>query len=182
MLLRGGKTFNKSAFKQYINKFYYPLENMQDSVDRLKIAEAAKRIDMQTMEYGSYQPILAPTSHWPNNLGLLWERAVDIVMTSFGRQGNTEPVSPDDPRVFDTKRKRLNAAIQKCFNSDPPIPMFINVKEKPEGANDPYEHDIELVWEYDPDFPDPDNPPTLLFLTMVCVNEKLFPPEEIPPE
>ena len=180
MLFRGGVTFSKSAFKQYINKLYYPLENMQASVDKLKKAEAAGQINMQTMEYGSYQPILAPKHQWPHNLGLLWDRAVYTVMTSFDRQPNTQPVSPSDLRTVPAKKREwLNMAVRKCFNSVPPIPIFISVKVKADDADNPTEHDIELVWEYEPGYPPPENPPALLLLTMVCVPEKMFPVEEI---
>ncbi len=53
----GGAFYNNPEFKALMNSLYYPLENMKNSVAKLK---ASGQIDIETMEYGQYQPILAP--------------------------------------------------------------------------------------------------------------------------
>lgn len=161
---RGMRTYKDPEFRHHINSFYYPLWNMEQSVHRLKQATKAGLIDIETMEYGEYQPILSPLHEWPNDKGSVWKKAVGFAKTSLDAQINTEPLSPDDPRVFATKGLRLNAAIQKCFNSHPPIPMLIDVDEK--DIDDPHkdQHDIDFYWVD----ADKNTPPRLLLFTMIC--------------
>jgi len=67
----GGKIYNDPAYKNHINKFYYPLDNMKQSVAVLK---ASSLIDIATMEFGQYQPILSPLNTWPEKKGQFWLR------------------------------------------------------------------------------------------------------------
>jgi hypothetical protein len=79
-------------------------------------------------------------------------------------QPNTRPVSDDDPAVPLTKCALLDACVRKCFNSEPPICMQVNVTQKGKDDPDPTQHDILLVWDYEKG----SKVPTLLNLTMVC--------------
>ena len=80
-------------------------------------------------------------------------------------QANSKPLSKDQPDVVPlTKCALLDASVRKCFNSDPPICMQVNVTQKAKDAPDPSLHDILLEWEYGTG----SNVPTLLNLTMVC--------------
>ena len=67
----GGAFYNNPEFKALMNGLYYPLENMKSSVAKLK---ASGQIDIETMEYGQYQPILAPRDRWPHGGGNAWLR------------------------------------------------------------------------------------------------------------
>ena len=50
-------------------------------------------------------------------------------------QPNNIPLSRDEPNVIPlTRCALLDAAVRKCFNSEPPIPMLINVQQKPFDA------------------------------------------------
>lgn len=151
----GNEVYNNSDFKNYINWHYYPLPNMRDSV---KILKASPDIDIQTMEYGEYQPILAPLHKWPDNRGKVWYKSVSLARHSLKMQASD----------IGTKWDKLNDAVRKCFNSEPPIPMVIDVRQKEEGKPGAADHDIELIWEYAQDDPDHLKDPVLLRFTMVC--------------
>ena len=160
MMMMGGKVYETSSFKQAMDSNYYPLTSMQKSVDILK---NSPNIDIATMEFGQYQPILAPTPI--NQKGpKFWLQNMGRARIQLNAQANTDPVSLDDPTVPLTKCARLDACVRKCFNSDPPICMQVNVTQKSKDDPDPMLHDILLVWNYDPG----SKLPTLLNLTMVC--------------
>lgn len=164
----GNKVYNNLEFKQHINSFYYPLGNMETSVARLKAATAEGIIDIKTMEYGDYQPILSPPYEWPKGVGKVWKAAVGLAKASLDGQPSNEALSPDEPNNKPaTKGARLNDAIRKCFNSSPPIPMLIDVKERPMGDPDANKHGIDLYWEYK-DENNKNVPPVLLIFTMIC--------------
>jgi hypothetical protein len=159
-MMMGGKVYETASFKQAMDSNYYPLESMKKSVDILKNAQ---NIDIETMEFGQYQPILAATEI--NQKGSkFWLQNVGRARVQLTAQANTEPVSDDDPTVPLTKCARLDACVRKCFNSDPPICMTVNVTQKGKGDPDPTQHDILLVWDYDSG----SKVPKLLNLTMVC--------------
>jgi hypothetical protein len=160
MMMMGGKVYETASFKQAMDSNYYPLGSMQKSVGILK---NSPNIDIATMEFGQYQPILAPQQINPNG-PQTWLQNMGRARIQLNAQPNTDPVSDDDPTVPLTKCARLDACVRKCFNSDPPICMSVNVTQKGIGDPDPTLHDIVLVWDYDPG----SKVPKLLNLTMVC--------------
>ena len=160
MLIAGGKPYNNQQFKDHMNSLYYPLSAMQRSVERLK----SSSLDLATMEFGDYQPILSPLDQWPGDLGSKWERSKEYARAGLATQPNHTPLSADEPSVVPlTKLGLLDASVRKCFNSTPPIPMQIDVQEQPKDSPDAARHDIKLIWTYGSD-----GVPTLLRLTMVC--------------
>ncbi len=159
----GGAIFNNQDFKDHMNSHYFPLANMQASVAKLK---AADTIDIQTMQFGQYQPVLSPLDFWPGGRGKFWLREMGKARIDLSAQPNTRPLSNDEPDVIPlTKCCLLDACVRKCFNSDPPIPMKVDITEKRSDDPDSGVHDIRLVWEYGNGT---DKAPTLLNLTMVC--------------
>jgi hypothetical protein len=114
------------------------------------------------MEFGQYQPILAPLEINPNG-PKPWLKSVGFARLQLTAQPNTTPLSKDEPDVIPlTRCALLDACIRKCFNSATPICMQVNVTQK--DAPNPDLHDIVLEWEYGTG----SNVPTLLNLTMVC--------------
>jgi hypothetical protein len=161
MLMAGGRTYKNDQFKNLMNRNYYPLSAMQASVDKLK---ASRQIDITTMEYGEYQPILTPLDQWPNGSGADWEKSKNHARAGLASQPNNLPVSADEPSVVPlTKLGLLDATLRKCFNSTPPIPMQIDVQEQPHDSPNAAQHDIKLVWTYGTD-----GIPTMLRFTMIC--------------
>jgi hypothetical protein len=157
----GGRVYNNQQFKDHMNSYYYPLSNMQRSVEKLK---GSGQIDLKTMQWGQYQPILSPLDQWPGNTGMQWIKSKDEAREGLSTQANTRALSPDEPGVVpETKCDLLDAAVRKCFNSTPPIPMIIDVMEQAKDSASADQHDIHLDWEYGKD-----RIPTLLRLTMVC--------------
>lgn len=160
----GAGVFNNQQFKDHMNSHYYPLDKMKKSVEKLK---ASNQIDIETMEFGQYQPVLSPLDVWPDGKGKFWMREMGRARMQLSAQPNNTPLSNDEPDVIPlTRCALLDASVRKCFNSQPPIPMLIDVMQKPEDAPNPDQHDIRLVWEYAKD--GKDKVPTLLRLTMVC--------------
>jgi hypothetical protein len=169
MKFLGGAVLNNQPFKDYMNSLYYPLANMQRSVDALK---ASKQINLTTMEWGEYQQILAPLDRWPAPAGQHWIRLKNAARADLSVQANTASLSKDEPVVPPTKCALLDAAVRKCFNSTPPIPMFIEIMDKPVDAQNANLHDITLTWVYGKD-----GIPTLLEFTMHC---PFIPPDNNP--
>jgi hypothetical protein len=160
----GARIYNDPAYKSHINQFYYPLAAMKNSVATLKAA--SDLIDMATMEFGQYQPVLSPLNTWPKGKGQYWRREVGRARMDLTAQSNTIALSLDEPGVIPlTKCALLDACVRKCFNSEPdPIPMLIDVEEQQKDSPDANTHDIRCVWEY----ADGGKVPTLLRLTMIC--------------
>lgn len=160
-MMMGAKVYETSNFKQAMDSHYYPLANMKQSVAILKNSE---NIDIETMEFGQYQPILAPVEINPAG-PKAWLKNVGFARVQLTAQPNTTPLSKDQPDVIPlTKCALMDASVRKCFNSDPPICMQVNVTQKAKDAPDAHLHDIVLEWEYAAG----SNVPTLLNLTMVC--------------
>ncbi len=160
MMMMGGRVFETSEFKTAMDSHYYPLESMQQSVTILKNSQ---NIDIKTMQFGEYQPILAAKEI--NQKGAkFWLENVGRARVQLCAQPNSRAVSEDDPTVPLTKCALLDACVRKCFNSEPPICMNVNVTQKAPGDPDPTLHDILLEWDYDPG----SKVPKLLNLTMVC--------------
>jgi hypothetical protein len=159
-MMMGGKVYETPGFKQAMDSNYYPLASMQKSVD---ILQNSPNIDIETMEFGQYQPILAPQQINPNG-PKTWLQNMGRARIQLNAQPSTRQVSNDDPTVPLTKCGLLDACVRKCFCSDPPICMQVNVTQKAKDAPDSTMHDIILEWEYK----NGGDVPTLLNLTMVC--------------
>jgi hypothetical protein len=160
-MMMAGRAYETSSFKSAMDSNYFPLDRMKQSVE---ILTNSQNIDIATMEFGQYQPILAPAQIAPNG-PKEWLKHVGVARVSLAAQANTKPLSKDEPNVIPlTKCALLDATIRKCFNSSPPICMQVNVTQKAKGDPDPDAHDILLDWEYAAG----SNVPTLLNLTMVC--------------
>jgi hypothetical protein len=158
-----GTIYDNQDYKDQMNGNYYPLENMKRSVARLK---ASNQIDIETMEYGQYQPILSPLETWPNGSGKVWFKALGHARLQLAAQPNTTPLSNDERVVVPaTKCALLDASIRKCFNSEPPIPMKADIRQHQKDAPSSDRHEIRLVWEYGNG---EDQAPTQLNLTMIC--------------
>jgi hypothetical protein len=168
-MMMGGKVYETAGFKQAMDSNYYPLQNMIKTVDYLKNRDD---IDIATMQFGQYQPLLAPEAVQANKSPKFWWQQMGRARMSLTAQSNTDPVSENDPSVPLTKCARLDACVRTCFNSDPPICMQVNVTQKGKDDPDPGEHDILLVWDYAPG----SKVPTLLNLTMVCPYAPPVPP------
>jgi len=154
--------YNNPQFKAAMNIHYSPLETMKASVALLK---ASPQIDLASLQFGQYQPILSP-QELGTDAGLKrWMKEMGGARLQLSTKANTKPLSNDQPDVVPlTMCCLLDACVRKCFNSDPPICMVIDVKEQRVDSPDRDTHDIELVWEYG----GTDKVPTLLRLTMVC--------------
>lgn len=160
-MMMAARTYETTQFKQAMDSNYFPLDNMKRSVATLKNSNS---IDIETMEFGQYQPILAPASISPNG-PKAWLKNVGFARVDLTAQPNTKPLSTDQTDVIPlTKCALLDACVRKCFNSDPPICMQVNVTQKAKDSPDPGLHDILLEWEYGKG----SDVPTLLNLTMVC--------------
>lgn len=158
-----GAIYDDERFKQLMNRNYYPLENMRESVAILK---ASDEIDIRTMEWGQYQPILSPREKWPNGSGKAWFKSAGQARIQLAAQPNATPLSKDENVVVPpNKCALLDASVRKCFNSEPPIPIWMDTKQHRQDAPDADRHEISLVWEH---ANGEDQPPTLLRLTMIC--------------
>lgn len=162
-----GAIYDDEQFKQLMNGNYFPIENMKRSV---AILTASDQVDIRTMEWGQYQPILAPREKWPNGIGKAWLKSVGQARIQLSAQQNTAPLSMDERVVVPpNKCALLDASIRKCFNSEPPIPMLMDTKQHEREAPNSDQHEIRLVWEYGNG---EDQAPTLLRLTMICPHSK----------
>jgi hypothetical protein len=160
-MMMAGRVYESGEFKTAMDGNYYPLANMKKSVS---ILTNSQNIDIATMEFGQYQPILAPAEINPKG-PKAWLKHVGSARVSLTAQLNTKPLSRDEADVIPlTKCALLDASIRKCFNSDPPICMQVNVTQKAKNDPNADKHDILLEWEYAAG----SNVPTLLNLTMVC--------------
>ena len=160
-MMMGGKVYETKEFKQAMDSHYYPLAKMIESVNFLKNRED---IDIATMQFGQYQPLLAPEAVQADKSPKFWWQEMGLARMSLAKQPNTEPVSNGDTGAVPlTMCDRLDACVRKCFNSEPPICMSINVTQKANDDPNPGEHAIELVWDYNDA-----GAPILLNLTMIC--------------
>ena len=160
----GGVVSKDPVFHGDMNIHYRTVDKMKESLVILKQAG----LDVATMQFGQYQPKLAPTAI--GNLGAgWWDREVNKARTQLSAQANTTPLSRDEPKVIPpTKCALLDACVQKCFKSAEPIPMTIKVDMKEQSDPNPNQHDIVLDWVYGVS----SDVPTRLYLTMVCPYER----------
>src|SRR5882757_3872667 len=91
-----GRVYNNQNFKDLMNANYYPLDNMIKSVAILKTSD---HVDIQTMEFGQYQPILSPRDQWPNGIGKLWQKEMGRARMDLSAQASTSPLSKDESGV-----------------------------------------------------------------------------------
>jgi hypothetical protein len=160
-MMMSGKVYETQTFKKSMDSHYFPLDSMKESVAKLKSSD---NIDIETMEFGQYQPILAPAEINPKG-PKAWLKHVGFARVQLTALPNTTPLSKDEPNVIPlTKCALMDASVRKCFNTDPPICMQVNVTQKAKDSPDPNLHDIVLEWEYGTG----GDVPTLLNLTMVC--------------
>ena len=159
-MMMGGKVYEADDFKQTMDSKYYPVAKMIESVNFLKSRED---IDIETMHFGQYQPLLAPDAVKAGKSPKFWWQEMGRARMSLAKQPNKDPVFEGDtgPAPL-TRCDLLDACVRKCFNSDPPICMNVNVMQKSQDDPDPDQHAIELKWEYKGDVPN------LLVLTMIC--------------
>lgn len=159
----GSRTYTGASFKDLMNDNYFPLENMQRSVDALK---ASPDIDLPTLEYGQYHLILTSPDKWPDGSAAYWHKEKGRARVDLSTQPNCTPLSNDEPGVIPlTRCALLDASVRKCFNSVPPIPMKTNIITHEASDAFAHRHEIRLKWEY---ANGEDKAPTLLNLTMVC--------------
>jgi hypothetical protein len=112
-MMMGARVYDTDKFKQAMDSRYYPLDAMKQSVAILKNADS---IDIETMEFGQYQPILAPLEINPNG-PKPWLKSVGFARLQLSAQPNTTPLSKDEPDVIPlTRCALLDACIRKCFN------------------------------------------------------------------
>lgn len=158
-----GRVYSGDSFKDLMNDNYFPLENMQRSVDILKASDG---IHLPTLEYGQYHLILTPADRWPDGSAKHWQKEKGRARVDLTTQSNSTPLSNDEPGVIPlTRCALLDASVRKCFNSEPPIPMKTNIITHEASDAFAHRHEIRLKWEY---ANGEDNAPTLLYLTMVC--------------
>jgi hypothetical protein len=129
---------------------------IQRSVNRI----IAAGLNPSSVQWGQYQTAVLPQDQWPADTYRHWVKSTTDARTSLGNQFAWDGI------ISSTKVAVLDAAVQKCFSSTPPIPIIIDVKGKSASDSTRADHDIYLEWKNDPS----GNPPEILtlYLTMVC--------------
>jgi hypothetical protein len=161
-MMMGAKVYEAAGFKQAMDSHYYPLDNMKKSVAFLKNRED---IDIATMLFGQYQPLLAPEAVQADKTPKFWWQEMGGARMSLAKQPNDQPVVDyaKEKVVPLTRCDLLDACVRMCFNSEPdPICMNVNVTQKAQDDPNPDQHAIDLKWDYDGEVP------ILLHLTMIC--------------
>jgi hypothetical protein len=165
----GFSLYKDPKFKLLMNSNYYSVEAMQASVTALQkkgswTGKVSKQtVNIRTMVWGDYQPELNDSAMWPTQTYQYWVQKAGEARTSLAGQPNTLPLSPVDAAVPAHKHDLLDQGVQKCFNSTPPIPMLIDVREQLSGSANAAQHDVVLDWLLDTK-----GNLRLLLLTMVC--------------
>lgn len=153
--------YQTAPFKNFWTPYCGTVDAMRRSIATLN---AAQNIHLPALEYGQYQPILVPLANWAHFGSQHWAREVGNARLDLTQQANTHPLSNDEPaNVPLTRCALLDAALRKCFNSEPPIPIDNNVRQKRRDEADPDTHAIEVRWDYGSD-----GKPTMLHYTMIC--------------
>jgi hypothetical protein len=154
--------YQGAPFKNFWTQFCGSVDAMRRSIETLS---GSSDIHLPTMEYGQYQPILVPLQNWVDFGSQHWAREVGKARLDLTRQPNTQPLSNDEPtNVPLTRCALIDAAVRKCFNAEPPIPIDNNVRQKRKDEADADLHAIEVKWDYATD----GKTPTKLVYTMVC--------------
>jgi hypothetical protein len=152
------------AFLDAMN-FNYTTGQMPESVKKLK---EHGQLQLATMKWGDYQPILTPSHKWPGKTYQLWQESMQAARDSLAKQTNKLPLSPGDAAVPATKCDLADAAVRKCFNSEPPIQIIIDVLVKQASDPDPDLHDVKIEWATI-------NKEATLKFTMICPYEPPMP-------
>jgi hypothetical protein len=162
-IIAGLSVYMTRAFKDFWGDHYSTVPKMRKSVATLK---ASPKIDLPTLQYGQYQPVLAPLDQWEKFGSKYWAKEVGRARLHLTEQSNSQPLSRDEPHVVPlTRCALLDAALRKCFNSEPPIPIDVLVKQQPKDAPTARTHTLELRWTY---ANGDDKPPTCLHYSMIC--------------
>lgn len=162
-IIAGLSVYMTSAFKNFWRDHYSTVPKMRKSVATLK---ASPKIDLPTLQYGQYQPVLVPLAEWEKFGSKYWAKEVGRARLHLTEQPNSQLLSRDEPGVVPlTRCALLDAALRKCFNSEPPIPIDVQVKQQPKDAPTARTHTLELRWTY---ANGDDKPPTCLHYSMIC--------------
>lgn len=127
---------------------YKTPERMKCTIGLLREAEKDGLIDIATMEYGQYQPILA---NLHGDLKKKWLHEMGILRMELSAQGNVNPADttrpimvPGDRRVYASVCSLLDASVRKCFNEE--LCMDVVSRDKTEMDGDQDIHNIDLNW------------------------------------
>lgn len=161
-VIAGADVYRTDDFKKFwSDKYYGSVESMRAAIAKLK---ASRDIDLPTLEYGRYQPVLVPLDEWPNDGGKVWAKELGLARLHLTDQPNEVPLFEGERPPL-TRCALLDAAIRKCFNSEPPIPMDVHVRQQDMNSPDKDIHTVDLKWIYGDG---EDKPPTCLRFTMTC--------------
>lgn len=150
------------AFKTFWSQFCGTVDGMRKSIETLN---ASRAVYLPALEYGQYQPVLVPLTNWVDFGSQSWAKEVGNARLDLTRQSNAQPLSNDEPTNIPlTRCALLDAALRKCFNSEPPIPIDNKVRQKRKDEADSDTHGIEVSWDYAAD----GKTPTMLHYTMIC--------------
>jgi len=162
LITAGVSVYQGVPFKNFWTQFCGSVDAMRRSIETLN---ASPDIHLPALEYGQYQPILVPLQNWVDFGSQHWAKEMGTARLHLTQQANTQPLSNDEPaNVPLTRCALLDAALRKCFNSEPPIPIDNNVRQKKKDEADADTHGIEVSWDYAAD----GKTPTMLHYTMVC--------------
>ena len=103
-MMMAGRVYEGKDFKTAMDSNYFPLDNMKTSVEKLA---NSPNIDIATMEFGQYQPILSPGQVNPNG-PKEWLKHVGSARVSLTAQANTKPFSKDEPNVIPLDQMRAD--------------------------------------------------------------------------
>jgi hypothetical protein len=162
LITAGMAVYQSPPFKNFWTQFCGTVDAMRRSIATLN---GSQEIYLPALEYGQYQPILVPLENWVDFGSRSWAKEVGTARLNLTTQANTQPLSNDEPaNVPLTRCALLDAALRKCFNSEPPIPIDNNVRQKRRDEAGADTHGIEVSWDYAAD----GRTPTMLHYTMVC--------------
>jgi len=158
----GMRVYQSSKFKDFWKQYCGSVEGMRRAVAILRDSPG---VYLPALEYGQYQPVLVPLENWVEFGSQHWAKEVGNARLQLTTQPNTQPLSNDEPANIPlTRCALLDAAIRKCFNADPPIPIDNTIRQKRKDESDPQVHAIEVKWTYAAD----GKTPTVLHYTMIC--------------
>lgn len=155
-----------------------PYKKMQDNVRKLLelgcyTKKSGESNSIQNIKWGDYQTILACIQNqpWPGHTWIRWQKSVYKTREKLASVPNYQGVDgqEDCGGTLRNKCDLLDALVQRCFNdpasgqTDPGIPMLINVSAKCAGDPSNQLPDIRFHWDLGAD-----GNPTLLHLTMIC--------------
>ena len=163
MLITAGMAVYQTApFKNFWTPLCGTVDAMQRSIETLKRSQS---IHLPTLEFGQYQPVLVPLQNWAHLGSQHWVREIGNARLDLTRQANSQPLSNDEPsNVPLTRCALLDAAVRKCFNSEPPIPIDNNTRQRKRDEAEANTHGIEVSWDYAAD----GKTPTMLHYVMIC--------------